>query len=75
MGNPPFTRKSLLTTLGPVGEGGGGVGRGVRPSAPQGGALLIIVYTWRLRPKGVPFCQASGISKGPKGKEICHFGL
>ena len=73
MGNPPFTRKSLLTTLGPVGEGG--VGRGVRPSAPQGGALLIIVYTWRLRPKGLHFCQASGISKGPKGKEICHFGL
>ena len=34
MGNPPFTRKSLLTTLGPVEEGG--VGRGVRPSAPQG---------------------------------------
>ena len=73
MGNPPFTRKSLLTTLGPVGEGR--VGRGVRPSAPQGGALLIIVYTWRLRPKGVHFCQASGISKGLKGKEICHFGL
>ena len=73
MGNPPFTRKSLLTTLGPVGEGG--VGRGGRPSAPQGGALLIIVYTWRLRPKGVPFCRASGISKGLKGKEICHFGL
>ena len=73
MGNTPFTRKSLLTTLGPVGEGW--VGRGVRPSAPQGGALLIIVYTWRLRPKGLHFCQASGISKGPKGKEICHFGL
>ena len=73
MGNTPFTRKSLLTTLGPVGEGE--VGRGVRPSAPQGGALLIIVYTWRLRPKGLHFCQASGISKGPKGTEICHFGL
>ena len=35
MGNPPFTRKSLLTTLGPVGEGGGG--RGGTTLSPAGG--------------------------------------
>ena len=34
-----------------------------------------MTYRWRLRPKGVPFCQASGISKDPKGTEICHFRL
>ena len=69
MDNTPFTRKSLLTTLTPLGRRGRG---GYDPQLRRGGgALLIMAYTWRLHPKGVPFCQASGI----KGREICQFGL